>query len=102
MYTRHLHALINSVPSLKCWVTLTHGALNELIFGQELARTRFEGGIWPPTAGISIRMASDASDFGWGGHTMGDAPYYAREYFSAEKSSQSSTYRELLKVYRCL
>ncbi len=47
-------------------------------------------------------MASDANDFGWGGHTMEDAPHYAREYFSAEESSQSSTSRELLGVYRCL
>jgi hypothetical protein len=83
-------------------VTLTDGALNELIFWKGLPRTRFEGDIWPPTAGISIRMASDASDFGWGGHTMEDAPQYAREYFTAEESSQSSTYRELLGVFRCL
>ena len=33
---------------------------------------------------------------------MEDAPHYAREYFSAEESSQSSTYRELLGVFRCL
>ncbi len=87
LYTRHLYALINSVPSLNCWVALTDGALNELIFWQGLPRTRFEGDIWPPTAGIAIRMASDTIDFGWGGHTLEDAPQYAREYFSAEESS---------------
>jgi hypothetical protein len=53
-------------------------------------------------AGISIRMASDASDLGWGGHSMEDAPQYAQEYFSEEESSQSSTYLELLGVFRCL
>ena len=47
-------------------------------------------------------MASDASDFGWGDHTMEDAPQYAREHFSEEESSQSSTYRELLGAFRCL
>ncbi len=76
--------------------------MNELIFWQGLPRTRLEGDIWPPTAGIFIGMASDANDSGWGGHTMEDAPRYAREYFSAEESSQSSTYRELLAVFRCL
>ncbi len=76
--------------------------MSELLFSQGLPRVRFEEDIWPPTSGISIRMASDASDFGWGGHTMEDAPQYAREYFSEEESSKSSTYRELLGVFRCL
>ena len=102
LYTRHLYALINSVISLNCWVTLTEGAMNELLFWRGLPRDRFVGDIWPPTAGISIRMASDASDSGWGGHTMEVAPQYAREYFSEEESHESSTYRELLGVFRCL
>ena len=33
---------------------------------------------------------------------MEDAPQYAREYLSEEESSQSSTYRELLGVRKCL
>ena len=33
---------------------------------------------------------------------MDDAPEYAREYFSKEESLESSTYRELLGVFRCL
>ncbi len=33
---------------------------------------------------------------------MEDAPQYAREYFSEEESSQSSTYRELPGVFKCL
>ena len=33
---------------------------------------------------------------------MEDAPQYAREYFSGEESSQSSTYLELLGVFKCL
>ncbi len=36
------------------------------------------------------------------GHTIEDAPQYAREYFSAEESSQSSANRELLGVYMCV
>jgi len=79
LYSRHLYASINS----------------------RLPRVRFEGDIWPPMAGISIRMALDANDFGWGGNTMEDAPQYAREYFLVEERSQSSTYRELLGVYKC-
>ncbi len=47
-------------------------------------------------------MASDASDFGWGGHTMQGVIEYAREYFSEEECGTSSTYRELLGVLRCL
>ena len=47
-------------------------------------------------------MASDASDFGWGGHTMQGVTEYAHEYFSAEECATSSTYRELLGVLRCL
>ena len=37
-----------------------------------------------------------------GGHPIEDALLYAREYFSEEESSQSSTYRDLLGVYMCL
>ena len=33
---------------------------------------------------------------------MDDASQYAQKYFSEVESSQSSTYRELLGVYRCL
>ena len=56
----------------------------------------------PRRESLYIRMASDAIDGGWGGHAMEDAPQYAREYFSEEESSQSSTHRELLGVFRCL
>jgi hypothetical protein len=81
---------------------LTEEAVNELLFWKGLPRLKFEGSIWPPMEGISIRMASDASAFGWGGHTMQGAPQYAREYFSEEECVESSTYRELLGVLRCL
>jgi hypothetical protein len=76
--------------------------MSEILFWQGLPRVEIEGDIWPPTAGLSTRMASNANDFGWGGHTMEDAPQYAREYLSDEESSKSSTYRELLGVFRCL
>jgi len=80
------------VRSLNCWVTLTKGATNELLFWQELPRVRFEGEIWPAPEEISIRMASGANNIGWGGiqsrmlHNM----------------PQSSKYKELLRVYMCL
>ena len=44
----------------------------------------------------------DASDFGWGGHTLGCSTVIAHEYFSEWEAVQSSTYRELLGVTRCL
>jgi hypothetical protein len=47
-------------------------------------------------------MASDANDFGWGGHTMQGVPEYANEYFSEAESMESSMSRELLGVLRCL
>ncbi len=47
-------------------------------------------------------MASDASDFGWGGHTMQGVIEYAHEYFSKEECGTSSTHRELLIVLRFL
>jgi hypothetical protein len=47
-------------------------------------------------------MASDANDFGWGGHTMQGVPEYAHAYFSEAESTESSTCRELIGVLRCL
>jgi hypothetical protein len=64
VYTRHMYALIDSVWTLNCWVVLTEGAISELLFWQGLPRLRFAGPIWPPTGGVSIRLASDANDFG--------------------------------------
>ena len=52
--------------------------------------------------GVSIRIATDASDFAWGGHTMTGPLEIAREYLSDWEAAQSSTYRELLGVSRCL
>jgi hypothetical protein len=83
-------------------VVLTEGAINELLFWKGLPRLRFAGPIWPPTGGVSIRMASNASDFGGGGHTMQGVIEYAHEYFSEEECGTSSTYRERLGVLRCL
>ena len=47
------------------------------------------------------RRTPSSSD-GGGGHTIEDALLYDREYISEDESSQSSTYWELLGVYRCL
>ena len=68
--------------------------------GRRLPRGRFEGDISPAPEGISIRMASDATNIGWMGYTIEDAPIYAQDYFSEEESPQSSTYGELLGVYK--
>ena len=47
-------------------------------------------------------MVSDASEFGWGGHTIQGVIEYAHEYFSEEECGTPFTYRELLGVLRCL
>ena len=47
-------------------------------------------------------MASDAIDIGWGGHTMQCVVEHAHGFFSKEEGAESSTYRELLGVFRCL
>jgi len=72
----------------------TEGAINELIFWKGLPTLRFVVPIWPLTRGVSIRMASDASDFDWGGLTMQGVIEYAHESFSEEECGTSSTYRE--------
>ena len=85
-----------------CWVTLTEEARGELFFWQQLPRLRLDSDIWPSLKGVFIRMATDASDFVWGGHTMTRPMEIAWEYFPEWEAIQSSTYRELLGVSRCL
>ena len=55
--------MINSVFFLNYWVTLTEEARRELLFWQQLPRLRFDADICPPLIGVSIRVATDASDF---------------------------------------
>ena len=48
-------------------------------------------------------MATEASDFAWGGHVLGRPLLASREYFTVEESLESSTFQELLGVVlRCL
>ncbi len=82
LYTRHLYALLNTMWSLNCWVPLSEEAVNELLFWQQLPRLIFETEIWPSQKGVSIKVATDASDFAWGGHTLGGPLSMAREYFT--------------------
>ena len=100
LYTRHLYAFINSVVSLNSLMVLTEEADDELTFRQKLPRLEFEGVILPPTEGVTIRMASNASDFGW--HTMQGVPEYAHEYFSEAESAESSACRGRIGVHMCL
>jgi hypothetical protein len=44
----------------------------------------------------------EANDIGWAGHIMQGVVEHAHEYFSKEECVESSTYRELLDVFRCL
>ncbi len=82
LYTRHLYALFNTVWSLICWVPLSEEVVNELLLWQQLPRLRFETKIWPSQKGMSIKVATDASDFAWGGHTLDGPLSMAREYFT--------------------
>ncbi len=82
LYNRILYHILNNVPSLNCWVTINDEAHSELLFWGELPRLRFEADIWPCTDGVSIKEATDASDFGWGGHTLGGSSFIAHEYFA--------------------
>jgi hypothetical protein len=102
LYTRNLYRSINDAISLNCWVTVSDEALNELLFWKNLPRLRFDSDIRPPTSGLPIKVATDTSDFGWGGHTLNGPSFIAHEYFSHWESLSSSTYRELLGVTRCL
>ena len=102
LYTQHLYALINAVFFLNCWVTLSEEARGELLFWQQLSRLRFESDIWPSFKSVSIRIATDANDFAWGGNTMSCPLELARDYLSGWETVQSSTYQELLGVSRCL
>jgi hypothetical protein len=102
LYTRNLYHTINDVVSLNYWVSISDESLNELLFWKDLPRLRFDSDIWPHASGLSIKVAADASDFGWGGHTINDPSFIAHEYFSHWESLQSSTYRDLLGVTRCL
>jgi hypothetical protein len=102
LYTRNLYHILNNVLSLSCWITINDEALNELHFWNDLPRLRVESDIWPSTSALSIKVATDASDIGWGGHTLSGVRYVAHEYFSPWEAIQSSTYRELLGVNRCL
>ncbi len=72
------------------------------MLGQQLPRLRFETEIWPSQKGFSIKVATNACDFAWRGHTLGGPLITAREYFTWEESVESSTYREILGVLPCL
>ena len=80
LYSRHLYALINDVPTLSWWLAVSEEAASELLFGHHLPRLRFDADIWPSAEGESIRVATDANDFGWGGDTMGGPLVLAHEY----------------------
>jgi hypothetical protein len=82
LHTRNIFHIIIIVPSLNCWVTIYDEAHNEHLFWRDLSRLTFESNIWACTNGLSIKVAIDASDFGWGGHTLSGTFHIAHEYFS--------------------
>ena len=103
LYSRHLYAIINDVPTLNWWLAVSEEAASELLFWHQLPRLRFDADIWPSVEGVSIRVATDATNFGWGGTPwVAPWPLLMSTSISLEESVQSSTYRELLAVIRCL
>ena len=50
---------------------------------------------------VSIKVATDASNFAWGGHTLVGSLLTTRENFTCEESVEFSTFRVLLGVFRC-
>jgi hypothetical protein len=102
LYTRNIYHILNNVPSLNCWVTIDDEDHNELLFWRNFPPLGFETDIWPCTKGLSIKVATDARDFRWGGHTLGGTSYIAHEYLSEWEAIQSSAYSELLGVIICL
>ena len=42
LYSRHLYAMFNTVPSLNCWVVLSKEARGEPLLGLQQPRLRFE------------------------------------------------------------
>ena len=75
LYTRNIYHILNNVLSLNYLATLCDEALNELLFLKGLPRLGFESDIWPSPTGLSIRVATDANDFGWEGMI---GPYVSR------------------------
>jgi len=82
LFTRNLYHILNNVPSLNCWVTINDEAHSDLLFWRDLPRLRFESDIRPCIKELFIKVATDANDFDWGGHTLGGTSNIAREYFS--------------------
>ena len=82
LYTRHMYALIGTVWSLNCWVPLSNEAVNELLFWQQLPLLRFETEIRPSQMGVSFNVATDVSDFAWGGRTLSGLILTARDFFT--------------------
>ena len=75
-------------------MAISDEALNKLFFWKDLPRLRFASYTWPSPSGLSIQVATDAGDFGWGGHTLSGVIFIAHEYFSEWESIQSSIYRD--------
>jgi len=73
LYSRHLYALINDIPTLNRWLAVSEEAASELLFWHELPRLRFDAEIWPSVKEVSTRVATDANDFG----CMGGTPWVA-------------------------
>ena len=82
-YSRNIYHILGNVPSLNCCVTTDGEDCNELLFGKDLLRLRLESDICRPcTKGLSIQVATDANDFGWGRHTLGGNFHTAHDTFS--------------------
>ena len=90
------------MPSLNRWVTIDEEAHNKLFFWKDIPCLRLESDIWPCINELYIKVATDASDFAWGGHNLSGTSHIAHEYLSEWEAIQSSTFRDLLRIIQCL
>ncbi len=101
LMTRECYALINSCEAWSSVLDLNQGAGRELRFWHS-SLARWNGArIWhtPSTARIAY---SDASDVAYGGYVVDIGQEVAHGQWSPAESRKSSTWRELMAIYKVL
>jgi hypothetical protein len=98
LFTRHLNHLISTSTSWYQHVTISEDAVSELKFWLDNIE-HFNGHTFKPNITTSEIIFSDASDSGYGGFSFHRLEkLVCAGKFTAQESSRSSTYRELLAV----
>jgi hypothetical protein len=76
------------------------GGSQRLVVLRAIASSHHGTEIRPSQKVVSIKVATDASDFAWGGHTLGGPLLTTKEYFTCKESVEFSTFLELFGVFR--